>query len=120
MQGMAAPLIAEKRDGRHGIITHADADQKPKVRAGYVGPASDHAGCQRTVMHFLPTGQMLVVGCWLQGTVIQGKPSKVVLLRNMVSNCLPPACIFKCVHVLYHCRLQGCAQTSMVANVDGN
>lgn len=47
-QGMAAPLVAQKRDGRHGIITHADADQKPK------------------------------------GTVIQGKPSKVVLLRNMV------------------------------------
>lgn len=31
MQGMAAPLVAQKRDGRHGIITHADADQKPKV-----------------------------------------------------------------------------------------
>lgn len=32
VQGIAAPLIAQKRDGRHGIITHADADQKPKVR----------------------------------------------------------------------------------------
>jgi hypothetical protein len=32
-QGMAAPLVAQKRDGRHGIITHANTDQKPKVGA---------------------------------------------------------------------------------------
>ena len=32
-QGMAAPLVAQKRDGRHGIITHSNTDQKPKVGA---------------------------------------------------------------------------------------
>lgn len=30
LQGMATPLIAQKRDGRSGIITHAE-DQRPKV-----------------------------------------------------------------------------------------
>lgn len=37
LQGMATPLIAHKRDGRSGIITHAE-DQRPKV-GGSIGHA---------------------------------------------------------------------------------
>lgn len=48
-QGMATPLIAQKKDNRSGVIVQGELDARPK------------------------------------GTKIQGKPTKVVLLRNMVA-----------------------------------
>ena len=64
-QGMTAPLMAQKTDHRSGVIINAD----PVKRSEEAGPPEKKA----------------------RGVAIQGTPSRVVLLRNIVG---PGGCAY--------------------------
>ena len=70
-QGITAPLMAQKTDHRSGVIVNAD----PLKRLEEAGPPEKKA----------------------RGVAIQGTPSRVVLLRNIVG---PGGCV--CALAMWH------------------